>query len=125
MSVEQTLPISSLYPHETGVIADRVDYFVKEINSGHGIDAISVAQVSDCWIVCDGHNRVAAAKECGWTEVPVVLGLPFELRAYKDSLASAQKRGRLGFENLERDTSESERIARAKQELYEDYRIIL
>lgn len=121
------LPIATLYPHECSVVGPRVAHFVEQIRANRGIDPVTVVAVDGCWVVRDGAHRVAAAKECGWPEVPVKVRsiACSELQAFWDALASAKKRNRLGFENVPRDASQEERDARTRQELKDDFGLTL
>ncbi len=121
------LPISDLYPYECSVVECRVAHFIKKISANEGIDPVTVAQVDGCWVVRDGAHRVAAAKECGWTEVPVKVRpiKSSEVQPFQDALASAKKRNRMGFDELPRDVDQSARDARTKQELKDDFGLSL
>ncbi len=97
-----TLRIADLYPYEASGASGKVAKHLRTIESQKSLDPVEVLKIEGEYLVVDGTNRVIAAKQSDWSEVPVkfVVRQPQELGPYREALDEARRNKRKGFENM-------------------------
>lgn len=88
MPLQNTLPISELYPFEVSVIGGGYRKYLEKISRNKPLKPIMVLKVEGKYLVVDGNHRVMAAKTLGLLEIPVRWDYKStqEMRPYIDAL---------------------------------------